>query len=261
VLAQGLALAGVIMFRHFGRTDLRVSEIAQGMSFSSMKEMITLGLPQSLGFIGILLVSMTIITALQLVTVQSYEVAMSAYGIVTRIVTCAFLPLLGISQAMQAIVGNNVGAGLSQRANSGFRIGLVASGLYCLTIESLLIGFTKPIGAAFTNDPAVTESFARIVPVMLSTYVISGPLMMGASYFQAIGDAKRAAVLGIAKPYLLTIPLIIMLASLVGERGIWFAMPVAEFLLLLIALFVMISRKKTAAMPSSSFDLPVGGRS
>lgn len=151
---------------------------------------------------------------------------------------------------MQAIVGNNVEAGLWLRANRSFRIGLMASTLYCLAIEVMLIILAKPIGMMFTSDPAVTDSFARIVPVMLS-----------ASYFQAIGDAKRAAVLGIARPYFLTIPLIITLANLVGERGIWFAMPISEFLLLLIALFVMVSSVKTKALPTGAFDFRTGDMS
>jgi Na+-driven multidrug efflux pump len=74
---------------------------------------------------------------------------------------------------------------------------------------------------------------------MVMAYFLSGPLMMAGSYFQAIGDARRAAILGLAKPYLFTMPLIMLLANAFGERGIWFSTPVAEILLLTLTAVVL----------------------
>ena len=46
--------------------------------------------------------------------------------------------------------------------------------------------------------------FARIVPVMVALFTLSGPLMMVASYFQATGDATRAAVIAFQQQHGLT---------------------------------------------------------
>jgi len=164
----------------------------------------------------------------------------------------ALLPLLGLSQAMQAIVGNNVGAGLADRAERMLRLGLLVALAYCLAIEVLLVGLARPIGAAFVDNDAVIADVARIMPVMVAMYVFSGPLIMLGSYFQAIGDAGRAAILGLAKPYLFTMPLVALNASIFGEPGIWFATPTAEALLLAVALLVLwrASRQRTATAPS-----------
>ena len=68
---------------------------------------------------------------------------------------------------------------------------------------------------------------------------MSGPLMMIGGYFQAIGDAGRAAALGLAKPYLFTLPLIALLTAMFGESGLWYAMPMAELLLLALTLLIL----------------------
>lgn len=63
--------------------------------------------------------------------------------------------------------------------------------------------------------------------------------MMISSYFQAIGDVSRAAVLGLSKPFLFAIPLTLLLPYEFGEWGVWIAGPVAELLLLLLTLLVL----------------------
>ncbi|MBK5569086.1 MATE family efflux transporter [Ensifer sp. SSB1] len=249
VLAQVLALGLITLFRLFGRTELRLSALLQHNPLTGWSRMIALGSPQSLGFIGMALVSVTIMAALQKTAAENYDTTVAAYGIVTRIMTFALLPLLGLSQAMQAIVGNNVGAGLADRAERMLRLGLLVALAYCLTVEVLLVGFARPIGATFVDSDAVIADVARIMPVMVAMYVLSGPLIMLGSYFQAIGDAGRAAVLGLAKPYLFTMPLVAFYASTFGEPGIWFATPTAEALLLAVAMLVLwqATRRRGAA--------------
>jgi Na+-driven multidrug efflux pump len=94
-----------------------------------------------------------------------------------------------------------------------------------------MTAFAAPIGSAFVSDPVVIAEVARILPVISAGFFAAGPLMMIAMHFQAIGDAGRAAILGLSKPYLFAIPLTFALAGSVGEPGIWLAAPVAEVLL------------------------------
>ncbi|MFC6979389.1 hypothetical protein [Microbulbifer taiwanensis] len=63
-------------------------------------------------------------------------------------------------------------------------------------------------------------------------------------FFQSIGDAKRAGLLGLAKTYLFALPLVFTLPSQLGEWGIWFAAPVAEVMALLLTLAVLAHRAR-----------------
>lgn len=231
-LAQALALSIIVVFRMRGRTQLRPAALLHHSPFTGWRRILALGAPQSLNFMGIALVSASIIASLQLSGGGNYQATVSAYGIITRIMTFVFLPLLGLSQALQAIVGNNYGAQAWTRSNSSLRLGLTIALVYCIAAECALALLAEPIGFAFVDDRQVVGEVVRILPVMTAMYFLSGPLVMIAIYFQSIGDAGRAAVLGLAKPYAFVIPMIFLLPLAFGEQGIWMATPVAELLLL-----------------------------
>jgi len=240
--AYGTALAlGIILaFRVFGDTGLRPSALWYHSPVLGWGRILALGAPQSVNFLGLALGSGVIIAVLQWVEVPDYDATVSAYGIVTRLITFAFLPLLGLAHAMQTITGNNFGAGRYRRSDASLRTAVLAGFGYCLTLQIGMTVFAVPIGSAFVSDEVVVAEVARILPVISAGFFAAGPLMMIAMHFQAIGDAGRAAILGLSKPYLFAMPLTYLLAGSVGEPGIWLAAPLAEVLLLgLTALVLM----------------------
>ena len=232
VLAQALALGIIVTYRVRGATVLRPTALARHGLLNGWRRILELGAPQSLGFIGLALGSAAIMVALQLVDSPTYGSTVSAYGIVTRIMTFAYLPLLGLSRAMQTITGNNYGAARWERSNASLRTAILAALVYSAAVQLALSTWALPIGAAFVSDPLVIAEVGRILPVVVMMFTLTGPLMMIAAHFQAIGEARRAAILSLAKPYLFAIPLTFVLASTVGEWGIWRAGPVAEIMLL-----------------------------
>lgn len=246
--AQLLAFAIILAFRVWGLTDLRPAALIWHRLSADWGRILALGAPQSLNFIGLALGSAAVMVALQLVRTPEYENTVSAYGIITRVLTFGFLPLLGLSHAMQTITGNNFGAGHMDRTNRSLRTALGAALIYCAVVQALLTLFARQIGAAFVADPAVIAEVARILPVVVAVFVLTGPLMMIATHFQAIGDAGRAALLGLAKPYLFAIPLTFGLARALGEPGIWRAGPAAEVLLAVLACVVLVRQKRRHAL-------------
>lgn len=235
ISAQLLAFACVLLYRFRGKTSFRPGAFLVHRLHGFWSPILALGIPQSLNFMGVSLVSAAILASLQLVGSDSYAETVSAYGVITRIVTFVFLPLLGLSQAMQSIVGNNYGASLWHRSNRGLGLGIGVAVVYCLVTEAVLVAFARDIGSYFVGDGGVIAEIARILPVMVSLFVVGGPLMILAMYFQAIGKALQAALLGLTKPYLFAIPLIFLLPKLFGEVGIWWSGPVAELCLLVLA--------------------------
>ena len=230
--AQALSFAIILSFRIFGDTLLRPATLRSHSLRRHWGRILALGAPQSLNFIGIALGSAAIIAALQWVGRPGYADTVTAYGIITRVVTFAFLPLLGLSFAMQTITGNNYGAALWRRSDSSLRIALWSAFLYCALVQIIVMGAPGPIAAAFVEDEAVIAEVVRILPIMTSVFFLMGPLMMMAAYFQAIGAAARAALLGLTKPYVFAIPLTFLLPVGFGEIGVWLAGPLAELMLL-----------------------------
>jgi len=248
VLAQFVALLCLLAYRLWGKTVLRPSAFLHFGLHARWKETLALGIPPSLNFLGVSLVSAAVLASLQLVDSSQYGETVSAYGIITRITTFVILPLLGLSQAMQAIVGNNYGAELWHRSNRGLGLAITVALIYCLLVEISLITFADQIGGLFVDDAGVVAEINRIMPVMVSLFAIGGPLLLLANYFQAIGKVAQAALLGLAKPYLFAIPLVFLMPKLFGEVGIWWAGPVAELCLLTLAVITLNSARKRQSL-------------
>ena len=237
--AQALSFGIILGFRIYGETVLHPIALVQYSLRHAWKSILALGAPQSLNFIGLALGSAAIIIALQWVGNPNYPDTVTAYGIITRVITFAFLPLLGLSFAMQTITGNNHGAAAWSRVKTSLQIAIGVAFVYCLVVQIIVIGMPNQIAAIFVNDGAVIAEVARILPVMTSVFFLMGPLMMFAAYYQAIGAAGRAAILGLTKTYAFAIPLTFVMPLWFGEWGIWYAGPVAEIMLLGLTLIVL----------------------
>lgn len=256
-LAQALAFAIILTFRLRGETELRPGALTGRALGARWGRIMALGAPQSLGFIGLALSSAAVMLMLQVINSANYADTVSAYGIITRVMTFAYLPLLGLSYAMQTVTGNNHGAGLFDRSNGSLRVGVATAFVYCGVLQVVMMTVPGPIGGLFVSDRLVIAEVARILPIVVLAYCVAGPLMMIASHFQAIGDARRAALLSLSRPYLFGIPLTLALPSLLGEPGIWQAGPVGEGMWLLLTALVLFCASRQGVRRWGLFERPV----
>jgi Na+-driven multidrug efflux pump len=256
-IAQGAGLALLVGLRWRGGGILRISGLWKSRWIGGWRPILALGAPVSLSFIGIALVSATVITTLRLTAGAGYVESVAAYGIVTRILSFTFLPLLAIAMASQTIVGHNVGAKLYQRSDAALRIALAVALLYCALVEvTLLIGHNW-IGGGFVTSPDVIGQVGRILVPMLSLYLFTGPVLVLALYFQAIGRPARTAVLTLIKPFALSPLLLAALGFFIGAKAIWFAFPIADGIIVAAALGVVISTRRHRDL-SKGFGLSLG---
>jgi putative MATE family efflux protein len=256
-IAQGTGLALLVGLRCRGGGILRMSGLWTSRWIGGWRPIMTLGAPVSLSFIGIALVSATVITTLRLTAGAGYVDSVAAYGIVTRILSFTFLPLMAIAMATQTIVGHNVGAKLYRRSDAALRLALAVAFLYCALVEvTLLIGHAS-IGGGFVTSPDVIGQVGRILVPMLSMYLFTGPVLVLALYFQAIGKPGRTAMLTLIKPFALSPLLLAALGFFIGSKAIWFAFPIADGIIVAAALGVVIANQWHRDL-STGFGLSLG---
>ncbi|AKH99573.1 Na+-driven multidrug efflux pump [Hoeflea sp. IMCC20628] len=243
VLAQLCSMTAVILYRKTvtPKTSTRQTPLWSG--WGHWGELLALGAPSSLGYIGLSLSAGLTLYCLQLWATNHYAATAGAFGIITRLMTFSFLPLLGLSMAFQTIAGNNFGARLWARTDRSIVLAVVMAFFYCLAVELAFLLTRTKIGFIFINDIGIAAEIARIIPYVVMTMFVFGPLMMIGAYFQAIGDAPRAALLGLSRTYLFALPLTALLPFWFGEPGIWYAGIVAELLVLALTVALLIHRK------------------
>ena len=246
VLAQFCAMSAVMLYR-LSRPPKGASRRAPVWAGTAhWRELVALGAPSSLGYLGLSLSAGLTLVCLQLWSGDRYAQIAGAFGIITRLMTFSFLPLLGLSMAFQTIAGNNFGAKLWTRTDRSIVMALAVAFLYCAAVESTFLSARSGIGFIFVEDAGIAAEIARILPYAVMTMFVFGPLMMIGAYFQAIGDAPRAALLGLSRTYLFALPLTFLLPFRFGEPGIWYAGVVAELLVLALTVLVLFHRRQAA---------------
>lgn len=246
VLSQFCAMAVLLLYRR-----PKPAGMLQGLWSPTVRywrDLLALGAPSSLGYLGMSLSAAVTLYSLQLWADDRFEPISGAFGIMTRLMTFTFLPLLGVSLAFQTIVGNNFGAGKLVRAREAVRIAIIVAFVYCAVVQAAFVASAPYAGAVFVDDPMIQSELARILPLGTLMLFVFGPMMMISTYFQAVGDAGRAAVLGLSRAYAFGIPLTLCLPYIIGEPGIWIAGAVAECLVLALTLYVVMRRPHRAAV-------------
>ncbi len=256
-LAQGVGLVVLVAWRLRGGGVVPLRALGRSRWTGGWRGMMALGAPVSLSFVGIALVSATVITTLRLTAGPGYADTVAAYGIVTRIFSFTFLPMMAIALASQSIVGNNVGAKLYRRSDAVLRIALGAAFVYCAAVEVTLLSGHRAIGRGFVGDPAVVAQVGEILRPMAAFYLFAGPVLVLALYFQAIGQPLRTAMLTLSKPFALSPLLIVAIGALAGARAIWLAFPLADGAVAVIAVAVALAGR--ASGDAAGFGLANGG--
>lgn len=248
VTAQALCMAAILLYYRRVVHRLSLSAVSKDVFRADAKEMLALGMPSTLNFVGVSLITIAAIYGLQLWPSHDYEATVGAYGIITRLTTFAFLPLMGITMAFQTVVGHNFGAGNKARTNQTLWIAIKTAFVYCLLMEILFIVTADKIGALFVEDATMISETGRLLPYMVIAFFSFGPSMVVAQFFQAIGDAKKAALLNLSRTYMFLLPLMFVLPPYLGEIGIWYARPIAELGVILLTLMVLGSAAKKTGM-------------
>ncbi|WP_076418985.1 MATE family efflux transporter [Colwellia sp. UCD-KL20] len=248
VLAQAFSLISIFVYRKYKQNIIALSVVSITLKRNNWVDFLKIGGPSSLYFLGLSLTSAAILYNLQVCSASNYELTVAAYGIITRLMTFVYLPLLGLSMAFQTILGNNVGAKEWSRSNTSIKIALSASLIYCVSFQIIILFFKNDMGMLFVDDEMIGKEVGRILPITTFALFLLGPLMMVNMLFQAIGDAKRASILGLMKTYCFSLPLIFILPLIFSEWGVWYAAPTTEFLALLLTFIVLYSRKSESRL-------------
>ena len=156
------------------------------------------------------------------------ELAVSAYGIINRVMMFANFPVIGITQGVLPIIGYNYGAQLIQRVKDSLKLSIKSATVIATATFILIMVLSAQIVQIFTTDQELIEvTTPALRAAFLATPLIAINLI-GSGYFQAIGKALPALLLALTKQGFFLIPLIIVLPLFFGLNGVWYSFPIAD---------------------------------
>lgn len=177
------------------------------------------------------------------------ELAVASIGVINRIGMLMLMPIFGLSQGVQPIIGYNYGAGNYERVKKALTLAIYAGTIFSTCGFLIIQVFDEPIIRLFNDNPELIHMGAQGMRIQLSMLPIIGFQIIGANYFQAVGKAGYAIVLSLSRQVIMLIPLILLLPSLLGLQGAWLASPVADLVsALLTGLFLRKEIRKLGVM-------------
>ncbi|MHB8862915.1 MAG: MATE family efflux transporter, partial [Pirellulaceae bacterium] len=160
------------------------------------------------------------------------DLAISVVGIVHALALFIAMPVFGLNQGAQPIIGYNYGAGNFDRVLSTLKLAVLYATVICFA-GFLLAMFAPAHMIALFNpksqrDPQLMEVGTHAIRICLAMYPFVGFQIVSSSYFQAVGKPKHALLLGLSRQVLLLIPAIVLLPRFFGLNGVWLAIPTAD---------------------------------
>ena len=173
------------------------------------------------------------------------DMALSAMGIIGSLATLMFMPILGVSQGAQPIVGFNYGALQYARVRETLRKAVIVGTVIALGCTAALQIWATPIVGLFSNNNVDLTSLAsHAMRVFFLMFPLAGIQIVCSQYFQAVGKPIQSTILGLSRQLLLLIPLLLILPHFWGIEGVWRTPPIADILSALITtIFISLEMK------------------
>ena len=231
---QGAALATVVSWGVTFTASLWILGKREGMirlpifdpkhSFDSWRQILHIGIPAA-GTNMMEPLSMAVITRM----ISGYgKEAVAAFGVGGRLEALSLIGIWALSMAMTPFVGQNFGAGNSDRIRGALRFGLRFSLVWgggVFAVLYLLSGIIAPI---FNDDKIVIASvvlFLQIIPISYAMYGIS---TLVNSTFNALGKPLQASLVIILHLFVFVLPLAYLGSKVYGLKGIFVGIAVGN---------------------------------
>jgi putative MATE family efflux protein len=226
VISQGVTSLMVLGYFYTKQSALHIHLRSLRPDAAIIKRILSIGLaPFSMQFTMAIL--FTILNH-QLVRYGG-DMALSAWGAINSVLMLFLMPIFGLNQGAQPIVGYKYGAKNCLRVRQTLML-TIRNSTIIVGIGFLVIQvFAGQIISLFAgNDPALVAMGSRGMRIFLAMLPIVGFQIAGANYFQFIGKPKHSMFLGLSRQILLLIPAVLILPLFFGLDGVWLAGAVSD---------------------------------
>jgi putative MATE family efflux protein len=249
VLAQLLPTAYFMRYYFSGKSFLKIHAQNLMLEFSIMRDILAIGVAS---FARTIAGSLSAILVNRALGSYGGDEAISAYGIINRIMMFAIMPGMVTGQGLQPVLGFNYGAKRYDRALRAMKLAFIASTILCIMSFMVLYFAPEPLTRIFTNDSELIALASHAAKRIFLAMYLMGFIMVGSLTFQSVGKAVQSFVTAISRPFLFLIPLIFTLPRYLGVDGVWLAFPISDgltFIMTIVLLIPQIRELRRADVP------------
>ena len=166
--------------------------------------------------------------------------AVAGYTIAIRIIIFTILPSWGMANAAATLVGQNLGANQSDRAESSVWKAALYNVLFLVGVSVIFFIWAKTFVSLFNANPVVINYGADALRIICAGYIFYAYGMVISQAFNGAGDTYTPTIINFVAFWLVQIPLAYGLAVSMGmgPNGVFIGMVISESVLAVIAILV-----------------------
>ncbi len=161
--------------------------------------------------------------------------AVAAYGIGIRLEMIVLMPGFGFAGAAATLVGQNLGAKDSLRAEKSGWFSVFYYTIFMAIMALIFICFAPNLISIFNNNPEVIEIGAFYLKIMALTFIFTSISMPLNRSLIGAGDTFPAMIFTFIGLWLVLVPAAFYFSKYTssGLKGIWYAMSISSFVMAL----------------------------
>ena len=228
VIAQGCSAVWVLKFLTGKRAILRLKFDCLALSARRVRKIVSLGLAGFFVNLTNSLIQVVCNTTLQAYGGDLYVGAMTIINSIREVVS---MPVQGLSNGSQPVLGYNYGAGESRRVRQGIRFTSIVVVLYSTAAWAIIMLAPEAMIRLFTSEQPILDVGIPALRIYFSLFIIMSLQIAGQSVFTALGRSKNAIFFSLLRKAIINAPLTLLLPYLgMGTDGVFVAEAVSQLI-------------------------------
>jgi putative MATE family efflux protein len=216
VIARAVSCVVILSLLFSKKSKLKINTHSFTFDWKIIKDIFKVGIPSSLNMIVMSLGAMFYTKMASLVS----PLAIAMYGIVSKLESIAFLPVIGISVATVTLVGHNFGAKNFKRIKEIAVKSSIISFIFMSIMGFIFWFFPEFWISIFSNNPEVLSLGRDYIKIIFWSFGFVGLGIIIGSLFQGLGRGTPTLMITLTRA-LAGLPVAIVLWFVMGINGVW----------------------------------------
>ncbi|MGF3072983.1 MATE family efflux transporter [Facklamia sp. P13055] len=239
ILAQSVQAGFTLYYFRYKSDVVKIGKIKKANELS--KEMVGVG-------ISAMLMQILFMVQQSLLYRQAFQYGSDEWATLMaatlRFYGFSFIPLWGMSQALQPIIGANFGAKQYARVKETMKIFILSGTILSLVFYLPAQFFPARIFGLFNVSEEIIQRGVGHFRLFFSVYILYAAMNMAITFFQSIGNGKKAGIIVLLRQLILFVPALLILPGIFGSGAVWWAEALVDLIVILIALAMMVQEIK-----------------
>ena len=228
VLSQACSAVWVLKFLTGRKAILKLRWSALRLRANRVRRILSLGVS---GFVMSMTNSLAQVLCNATLEAYSGDLYVGVMTVVNSIREIVTMPVQGITNGCQPVLGYNYGAGQYRRVRQGIRFTTVLTMAYSVAVWALVMLLPGPLIRIFNDEPELIAAGIPAFHIYFATFFCMAFQFIGQSTFVGLGRSRSAIFFSLLRKAFIVAPLTLILPAVgFGADGVFLAEPISNVL-------------------------------